>query len=170
MPLTYRVDTDAHKIWSDNKLTTEDAVRIIDYYLDEQKDAIPEDLKKHPIYKGKGCSRCQGTGYKGRIAIHEILKLNDAIRDAILQRQTSHQIRGTARKKGNLISMREDGFYKAVQGLTSLEEIVRIWNVGNPRITIQFKITRAEGCFKGGPISLILELKFDPYCCQICGY
>ncbi|MFC1770231.1 GspE/PulE family protein, partial [Nitrospirota bacterium] len=84
------------------------------------------NLDELTLYEPKGCLHCKYTGYKGRIAIHEILKLNDAIRDAILQRQTSHQIRGTARKKGNLISMREDGFYKAAQGLTSLEEVVRI--------------------------------------------
>ena len=78
------------------------------------------------FWEPKGCHYCKYTGYKGRIAIHEILALNDAVRDAILQRQTSHQIRGTARKASHLISMREDGFYKATQGLTSLEEIVRI--------------------------------------------
>jgi type IV pilus assembly protein PilB len=78
------------------------------------------------FYEPKGCHYCKYTGYKGRIAIHEILALNDAVRDAILQRQTSHQIRGAARQEGYLISMREDGFYKVVQGVTSLEEVVRI--------------------------------------------
>ena len=83
----------------------------------------PDELN---FWEPKGCHYCKYTGYKGRIAIHEILALNDAVRDAILQRQTSHQIRGTARNASNLISMREDGFYKCTQGLSSLEEVVRI--------------------------------------------
>jgi type IV pilus assembly protein PilB len=78
------------------------------------------------FYEPKGCHSCRYNGYRGRIAIHEILKVNDDIRDAIIARSTSHEIRGTAREKGDLISMREDGFYKAVQGLTTLEEVLRI--------------------------------------------
>lgn len=78
------------------------------------------------FYEPKGCHYCRYTGYKGRIAIHEVLKVNDAIRDVILTRATSHQIRGAAREKGHLISMREDGLYKAIKGITTLEEVVRI--------------------------------------------
>lgn len=78
------------------------------------------------FYEPKGCHSCRYNGYKGRIAIHEILKVNDAIRDAIIARSTSHEIRGTAREEGDLISMREDGFYKATQGLTTLEELIRL--------------------------------------------
>lgn len=94
--------------------------------LDQFKVIVPDSFSGTTFYQPKGCHYCGYTGYRGRIAIHEILKLNDAVRDAILLRQTSHQIRGTARKEGDLISMREDGVYKALKGLTSLEEILRI--------------------------------------------
>ena len=94
--------------------------------LEQFRVIVPDSMAGTPFYEPKGCHYCNYTGYKGRIAIHEILMLNDSIRDAILQRQTSHQIRGTARSKGHLISMREDGVYKALQGLTSLEEVLRI--------------------------------------------
>lgn len=81
---------------------------------------------KFMFYQPVGCSHCANTGFKGRIAIHELLFVNDAIRDAILTRKTSGQIRLIAREKADLISMREDGFYKATKGITSLEEVVRV--------------------------------------------
>ena len=77
---------------------------------------LPSSINKH----------CNRTGFKGRTAIHEVLVVNDAIRDAILDRQISTQIRVVARDKADLISMRDDGFYKATKGITSLEEIVRV--------------------------------------------
>lgn len=84
------------------------------------------NLDKFTFYQPHGCSLCGGTGFKGRTAIHELLGVNDAIRDAILNRKTSTQIRLIARNKAHLISMREDGFFKATQGITSLEEIQRV--------------------------------------------
>ncbi len=73
-----------------------------------------------------GCAKCGNTGFNGRTAIHELLCLNDPIRDAILARKTSSQIRQIARKEAKLISMREDGFFKATMGITSLEEVLRV--------------------------------------------
>ena len=84
------------------------------------------DVDKYAFYRPNGCKHCNRTGFKGRTAIHEVLVVNDAIRDAILDRQISTQIRVVAREKADLISMRDDGFYKAIKGITSLEEIVRV--------------------------------------------
>ena len=81
---------------------------------------------KFKFHQPVGCSHCADTGFKGRTAIHELLSVNDAIRDAILARKTSSQIRLIAREQSNLISMHEDGFYKATKGITSLEEVVRV--------------------------------------------
>lgn len=81
---------------------------------------------KFMFYQPVGCSHCADTGFKGRTAIHELLFVNDAIRDAILARKTSTQIRLIACEKADLISMHEDGFYKATKGITSLEEVVRV--------------------------------------------
>jgi type IV pilus assembly protein PilB len=86
----------------------------------------PGSAAKYPFYQGRGCKHCQGSGYKGRTGIHEILVLNDPIRDAILARRPSSQIRLLARDRAHLISLREDGFYKAVQGLTALDEVLRV--------------------------------------------
>lgn len=85
-----------------------------------------DSLKDTTFYIPKGCNYCRYTGYKGRTAIHELLKLNDAIRDDILNRVTSHKIRETARLRGRLVSMREDAFYKASRGMTALQEVLRV--------------------------------------------
>ncbi|MBE9536874.1 MAG: Flp pilus assembly complex ATPase component TadA [Proteobacteria bacterium] len=85
-----------------------------------------KDMEDATFYEPRGCHYCRYTGYKGRIAIHEVLRLNDAIRDDILKKTTTHKVRETARQHGNLISMREDGFYKASMGITSLEELLRL--------------------------------------------
>ena len=84
------------------------------------------NIDSFTFYEGKGCPECNYTGFKGRTAIHELLFLNDNIRDAILMRKTSSQIRQIAQQEANLISMREDGFYKATRGITTLEEIIRM--------------------------------------------
>ena len=84
------------------------------------------DVDRYPFYRARGCKYCNKTGYKGRTAIHEVLVVNDAIRDAILDRQLSTQIKVVAREKAGLVSMRDDGFYKASKGITSLEEIIRV--------------------------------------------
>ncbi|MBL7154932.1 MAG: Flp pilus assembly complex ATPase component TadA [Candidatus Portnoybacteria bacterium] len=64
-------------------------------------------------------------GYKGRIGIYEVLELNETIKDLIIKEATSDQIEEQAKKEG-LLTMFEDGFIKAVQGLTSIEEILRV--------------------------------------------
>ena len=78
------------------------------------------------FYQPKGCMHCNGTGFKGRVALQELLVINDPIREAILTRSTSTQLRLIARKQAGLVSMREDGFYKATQGVTTLEEVMRV--------------------------------------------
>jgi type IV pilus assembly protein PilB len=72
--------------------------------------------------KGKGCFNCMHTGYKGRTGVYEVLIIDDQIRDQILQRQSSHEIRQTALKSGKFISLRENAAEKAIKGVTTLEE------------------------------------------------
>ena len=84
------------------------------------------DQKKFTFYKPKGCSACNQIGYKGRTAVHELLWVNEPIRNAIQKLKNAHEIRTIARYDAKLISMREDGLYKAVKGRTSLEEVLRI--------------------------------------------
>ncbi len=85
-----------------------------------------EGLENYQFYRASGCAHCNYTGYSGRTGIHEHMILNEPLRDAILARQTSSQIRVVARNINNMISVHEDGFYKAALGQTTLEEIMRV--------------------------------------------
>ncbi|NTU66923.1 MAG: Flp pilus assembly complex ATPase component TadA [Candidatus Moranbacteria bacterium] len=79
------------------------------------------DLK---LYKPKGCEQCSG-GYHGRAGIFEVLEIDDDIRKLISQKTDAETLEGEARKKG-MLTMIEDGFAKAVQGMTTIEEILRV--------------------------------------------
>lgn len=72
-----------------------------------------------------GCESCAQTGYRGRMGIHELLLMNDAVRHEVLKKSSSEQIYRVAREHG-LVNMFEDGFGKVLQGLTSLAEVLRV--------------------------------------------
>jgi len=77
------------------------------------------------IYKGRGCDKCFGTGYKGRIGIHEILEVTDPIRELIVEKAPSTKIKEVARKHG-MITLRESALRKLMNGITTVEEVIRI--------------------------------------------
>lgn len=76
------------------------------------------------LFKGAGCSDCAGSGYQGRIGVFEILLMSDTIKELILKRASSDQIKAAAQKDG-MTSMLEDGVMKALNGLTTIEEVIR---------------------------------------------
>jgi type IV pilus assembly protein PilB len=75
--------------------------------------------------KGHGCEHCRYTGYRKRVAAFEVLVLNDAVRDALIQRKTSQQIRHVCTQTTGLVTLFEDGLYKAARGITTVEETMR---------------------------------------------
>jgi type IV pilus assembly protein PilB len=77
------------------------------------------------LYKGSGCDRCGGSGYSGRIGIFEVLDVNEKISRMIMEDVTSQDIEGEARKHG-MISMIQDGYLKVLEGVTSIEEVLRV--------------------------------------------
>ncbi len=83
-----------------------------------------EDAKSLKTFKGKGCSTCNNTGYKGRIGLYEVMEVNDEIRELILIGASSLELRKKAIEDG-MITLRESGLQKIRAGLTSLEEVVR---------------------------------------------
>lgn len=86
----------------------------------------PEILGSHrEFYEGKGCKECDDSGYKGRIGIYEILEIADEVREAIMRRADAGEIQKIAIKNG-MITMLQDGFQKAVDGVTTIEEILRV--------------------------------------------
>jgi len=76
------------------------------------------------IYKGEGCERCGGTGYAGRIGIHEFLRITPQIREAIMTEKNYDDILRLSVQQG-FHTIRYDGFKKALRGLTTIEEIIR---------------------------------------------
>lgn len=75
--------------------------------------------------KGRGCIHCKNTGYKGRIGVFELLVLNESVRNSILERKTSHEIRTLAIETSGLVTLLEDGIVKAAEGITSIDEVLR---------------------------------------------
>lgn len=93
--------------------------------LKEEKLAKPrESLKDIIFYRPKSSKECP-EGYKGRIGIYEVLPLTTSIKELIVQRADSEQIQDQAQKEG-MRTMVEDGFIKAAQGITSIEEVLRV--------------------------------------------
>ena len=72
-----------------------------------------QDLSGATFKKGKGCSQCRQTGYRGRIGVFELLVLNEFVRNAILEQKTSHEIRKLAIEHSGLVTLLEDGLIKA---------------------------------------------------------
>lgn len=81
--------------------------------------------KKATLYKGKGCDACGGTGFRGRVGIYELLEVTSEIEELIIARATSAELSNMARKQGMKL-MFEDGFEKALSGLTTMEELMRV--------------------------------------------
>ncbi|MBI5530523.1 MAG: type II/IV secretion system protein [Candidatus Doudnabacteria bacterium] len=100
---------------------------------EEIKKDIPEDMfnkylgsrQEVTVYQGKGCAVCSQIGYKGRIGIFEVLEVDDTIRRLITERANASDIKKQAIKNG-MTTMFEDGLQKVLNGLTSLEEVLRV--------------------------------------------
>jgi type IV pilus assembly protein PilB len=76
------------------------------------------------IYKGEGCTACSNTGYSGRTGLYEVMPISEAIREMILNRSSSTEIKDQAVREG-MITLRGDGIWKLKNGITSLEEVLR---------------------------------------------
>jgi len=84
-----------------------------------------KDKNDSTFYKGTGCQFCLGTGYKGRIGIVEVLTLNSDIRRLIMDNTPESGIKESAIASG-MVTLRQDGILKAQQGITTLEEVIRV--------------------------------------------
>ena len=91
-----------------------------------EKKALGYDLDKDlTLYKGKGCDKCNNTGYKGRLGLYEMIQISKPIRDLIDQGAKEEVIMKKANELG-MKSMRQDAAAKAIQGLTTVEEMLRV--------------------------------------------
>jgi len=83
-----------------------------------------EDIAGKEIYYGRGCNKCNGTGYKGRTAIFEIMLFNDEIRELIMNRASTNVLRVAAQKAG-MITLRENGLTALFDGITTVDEVAK---------------------------------------------
>lgn len=86
-------------------------------------EEVTRDIK---FYHGKGCPNCRGTGYRGRVAVIELLTISPEISELIMKRTDSNVIKGMAIKEG-FKTLKEDGIEKIAQGITTVEEITKLF-------------------------------------------
>ncbi len=83
-----------------------------------------DEVGTFTVYKGRGCDKCNNTGYKGRVALIEVMNIDDDIRELILSGGTAIDIKRKAAESG-MISLRRSGLIKIKDGVTTIEEVVR---------------------------------------------
>jgi type IV pilus assembly protein PilB len=92
------------------------------------------DTKGASFRAGRGCNECRFTGYRGRVGVFELLILNEPVKDAILNKKTTYEMRRISTETSGLITLLEDGLAKAANGATSIQEIFRsLPRVSKPR-------------------------------------
>jgi type IV pilus assembly protein PilB len=84
----------------------------------------PEEAAKTKLYKGRGCTVCNNTGYKGRVGLYEVMEITDELREMILCGASSLELKNKAIEQG-MVSLRKSGLTKIRDGLTTVEEVVR---------------------------------------------
>lgn len=94
-----------------------------------EKEKVVSDkqtpLSKMLFYKGKGCKKCNNTGYKGRVGIYEVLEVDEKFSKLIMKKASSAELKEAA-LENNMLAMVEDGFIKAKNGVTTIEEVLRV--------------------------------------------
>ena len=84
----------------------------------------PEDVGNRPLYRGRGCDFCNQSGYRGRMAIFEIMIMDDELRELVMQNASSQLLSAEARKRG-MRTLRQSGLLALYDGLTTIDEIVK---------------------------------------------
>ena len=109
-----------------NVLPKKDDPRASEKLEDVGYDNLPFiDSGDYNLYKGKGCDNCHGTGYQGRVGVYEVFSITQDLEKLLLQEVTSSEIQNEAVKEG-MVTMKQDGYLKALSGITSLKEVARV--------------------------------------------
>ena len=86
----------------------------------------PSDLEGRNVYRAVGCEECSSKGYRGRVAVFELLEMSPELRDLAFNRASTLKIRAEARASGGMLTLQEDGIRKFLEGVTTIEEILRV--------------------------------------------
>ncbi len=95
---------------------------IYEYGEHPLRPLTEEEIRNATLYRAVGCSRCNHTGYRGRVAIHELLVPNDELRELIVKAAPVHEIRDVAMQNG-MYTLKQDGILKVLQGDTDLKQV-----------------------------------------------
>jgi general secretion pathway protein E len=85
----------------------------------------PDGKPQIYLYRGKGCDRCGGSGYSGRVGIFEVLDITEKLSRMIMERATSDELAKEGKNNG-MLTMIEDGYLKSLEGITTIEEVMRV--------------------------------------------
>jgi type IV pilus assembly protein PilB len=103
------------------------------------------DLQGARFKKGRGCRACKQTGYRGRVGVFELLVLDEQVRNAILDKKTSYEIRAISINHSGLVTLLEDGLVKAAAGITTVDEVLRCLPVfSSPRPLLELRRLSGE--------------------------
>ena len=110
----------------DNRMLSR-VMKILSQIPEESGFRIPDsELKRLKFYRGRGCEECQGLGYKGRLGIFEVMTMNKEVENLILTGHVSEYDMRSIGVKHGMITMIQDGLLKAVDGITTVEEVFRV--------------------------------------------
>ncbi|MBM4108795.1 MAG: pilus assembly protein PilB [Phycisphaerae bacterium] len=84
----------------------------------------PDDVRGRVFFRGRGCDKCNGSGYRGRTALYEIMTLDDELRDMVMKQASTSVLREYSRKRG-MRTLREGGLLSIYDGVTTIDEVVR---------------------------------------------
>jgi len=89
-------------------------------------DRVVKPGQKPTFFKGRGCAQCNNTGYFERIGVHEVLLIDDSVRDLIIRRASSNQIKDFALREKGMLTLKDDAMLKVAEGVTTLEEALQL--------------------------------------------
>lgn len=113
-----------NKLAAPGQVNTLDTSKVPPAELEKQQQAVSPQ-QKVTLYRGKGCGKCNNTGYNGRTGIFEVMKVSEKIAQLIMEHRSSGSLEKQAIEEG-MITMVQDGFMKALEGITTLEEVLRV--------------------------------------------
>ena len=159
-----------------NGIVNQRLVRLICKDCKEEYQPTPEALRRigihnaaRKLFRGAGCKSCNGTGYKGRTGIYEILKVNSKIK-ALITANAPEQELIKAAAEGGMVPLHMDGFKKLVDGLTTIEELTRVIYVSKDEDDSGLSFDAAEEKIEEGAIcpsclsAISVEAQQCPHC------
>ncbi len=121
----YSYPKNTNNIAPAGQVSTLNTAQIPPRELEKQQQARSADQQEVLLYRGKGCSHCNNTGYSGRVGIFEVLKVSEKVAQLIMEHRSAGEIEKRAIEEG-MLTMVQDGFMKALEGKTTLEEVMRV--------------------------------------------